>query len=313
MEKAAEAGTAAGNEYIKKSEELMKQTQGLSKWHEGLVTSYEGIAGRYKAAFEESEKQRDLENQTSQRDYGANAALMSRAAAVGMGGQGPMTGAQQQLMMSTAQQQATNAYSTALDRSATTDMQRKTLGAQVVKGSMEQELANRNAGFSMESGVIQGQGNIATNIYGTKMQNIGGEANAAREIYGAGMTGVQNNMGIAGQIYATDLSSISDQVNANTYAGQAGMGISTAVNQFDLGTRGMREGLATSNAQLTAMQNMPQAAGPNKFASGITNVLGGAGTGAMIGGAIGGPAAPATALIGAGVGGFAGLLKSIFE
>lgn len=251
LKKGAEQTKTAGDDYTKKLEGLVGETQKLSKWHEGLVTSYQGIADRYRKEFELAEKQREKEQQQAQRDYGANAALMSKAAAVGMGAAGPMTGAQQQLMMASAQQQATNAYSSAQDRMAAMEMQRKQLGAQVVQASMNQELSNRQAGYTMDAGSIQAR----AGMYGHQ--------------YGAALTGIDA------------------MTNANIYGGQAAMGIANAGAQQSLALRGLGISQDTANAQIAAANNMPQVQGPSVVGTGIMRGLAGAGTGFAVGGPVG--------------------------
>jgi hypothetical protein len=310
---AAKAGTKAGDEYLATTKELVTQTQGLNKWYKDLTTSYEGIAGRYKKAFDESEAQRATESQTAQRDYGSNAALMSRAAAVGMSGQGPMTGAQQQLMMSTAQQQATSAYSTAQDRIAASDMQRKELGAKVVESSMNQQLANANAGYSMESGMINAQSAAAQNIYGTKMTSASGQLGADRAEYGYAMTGIEGRKDTARTGYGTTMTGIEARTNANVYEHQANMATNTAGLQASMGFQGMREGVAGSAAALTAQQNMPQAQGPSQLSTGIVRGLSGAASGAGVGAAWGVAGGPIGAGGGALIGGALGFMSAMWE
>jgi hypothetical protein len=263
VQKGAIEDIKAGTQYSTETEKLKGETKDLKKYTEGIETNYEKIAQRYRDAFDEADKLRVKEQSLAQRDYAANTALMSRAASVGMSGQGPMTGSQQQLMMAGAQQQATMAYSQANDRMQSMQMQRQNLGAQTVQASMQQEMQNRQAGFSMDAQNIQ-----ARNVLNT-------------------------------QQYGTDLNSNASWTNAVTSSEERRMGVTNAGMQQTIALRGMREGVAMSEAQINAAGG----GGQSQLGTGLQRALTGAAAGASAGSA-GGPWGALAGGIGGGLLGF---------
>lgn len=247
--KGAEKEVKAGEKYNKETEGLKEETKGLKKYTEGLETNYEKIAQRYRDAFDEADKLRVKEQALAQRDYAANTALMSKAASVGMSGQGPMTGAQQQLMMAGAQQQATSAYSTASDRMQAMQMQRQQLGEKAVSASMQQELQNRQAGYNMDAQGIQARNVLNTQQYGTNMYGISSTTNAEisgqERLIGLENSGFQKSIALRGMREGVAMSEA--QIAAAGGGGQSQLG--TGIQR---GVQGVMAGMATGNPWVAA-------------------------------------------------------------
>lgn len=136
------------------SEQKMKYSENLSKWYEGIATSYEDIGKRYAdAVVGLSKSEEDTMKGQSMQDFAAMSAITAQAYGTATQGRA-MTGSQQAAAMGVASKQATDAYSASMLRMQDLNEQRRNQQIAIVTASNQQELANRQAGFSMQAGAI---------------------------------------------------------------------------------------------------------------------------------------------------------------
>jgi hypothetical protein len=167
---------------------------------------------------------------------------------------------------------ASDAYSAALNRISAIEEQRRAMGFQVAGASMQQELANRQAGYAMQEGQIKTEAGVMMNKFNTNMQALQDQRQ-----------GLGFRQGTAGQSYQAALGSIEANVNAAVYAPEAQIALNNAAMQHTLGIEGLNVQRETGTAAANAYSNMPGPYQPSAVQKFFTGALGGAGTGAAIG------------------------------